>query len=83
MNSIILPNGLKKRAADCVTRAGVPLNKKAVLKALQDGILYPHCVPRHYGINIHKDVCAWVGVEPANLPRAASLFLIRKRRKLT
>jgi hypothetical protein len=72
MRSIILPNGLTKRTADCLTRAGVPLNKKAVLKALKDGTLYPHCVPRHYGIDTHKEVCDWAGIDPSSLLEESS-----------
>jgi hypothetical protein len=67
MRRIMLANGLKKRTAHSITRAGVPVTKKAVLKALKDGTLYPHCVPRHYGPNTHQEVCDWVGIKPADL----------------
>jgi hypothetical protein len=63
MKSIILPNGLTLRTANCLARIGVPVNKKAVLKAIKDGTLYPHCIPRHYGIATHKEICRWAGVE--------------------
>jgi hypothetical protein len=65
MKSIILPNGLTKRTAGCIERAGVKVNKKAVIKALKDGKLYPECIPRHYGPKTHREVCQWAGVDPA------------------
>jgi hypothetical protein len=64
MKSIILPNGLTLRTADCIKRAGVPVTKKAVVKAIRDGMLYPNCIPRHYGPATHREVCRWVGVDP-------------------
>jgi hypothetical protein len=67
MKSIMLPNGLTKRNADCLVRAGVAVNKKAVAKALQDGTLHVHCIPRHYGPRTHREVCAWAGVDPDSL----------------
>jgi len=67
MKSIILPNGLTRRTADCLTRVGVPVNKKAVIKALKAGTLYPNCIPRHYGPVTHMEVCRWVGIDPASL----------------
>lgn len=67
MKSIILANGLTQRTADSIARAGVRVNKKAVITAIKNGTLYPHCVPRHYGIASHKEVCRWLGVDPADL----------------
>jgi hypothetical protein len=67
MKPIILPNGLTKRTADCIAKARVPVNKKAVIKALKDGTLYLNCIPRHYGPDTHKEVCRWVGIDPASL----------------
>jgi hypothetical protein len=67
MKSILLPNGLTKRTADCLTRAGVAVNKKAVIKALKDRTLYPHCIPRHYGPDTHREVCDWAGIDPSTL----------------
>jgi len=67
MKSIILPNGLTQRTADCLVRAGVPVTKRAVMKALKDGTLHPNCIPRHYGPVTHKELCRWVGVDPSEL----------------
>jgi hypothetical protein len=64
MKSIILPNGLTLRTANNLKKAGVPINKRAVIKAIKDGTLYPHCVSRHYGIETHRQVCVWAGVNP-------------------
>jgi len=64
MKSIILPNGLTRRTADCIKRVGVKVNKKAVIKAIRDGTLYTNCIPRHYGPATHREVCSWAGVEP-------------------
>jgi hypothetical protein len=67
MKSIMLANGLTKRNADCLAKIGVPVNKKAVAKALKDGTLFVACIPRHYGPQTHREVCAWAGVDPASL----------------
>jgi hypothetical protein len=72
MKSIILPNGLTLRTANCIARAGVPVNKKEVIKALKNGTLYPHCIPRHYGIETHRQVCVWAGVDPSSLLPAST-----------
>jgi hypothetical protein len=72
MKSIILPNGLTRRTADCLTRVGIPINKKAVLKALRDGTLYPHCIPRHYGVASHQEVCRWAGVDQSTFLPSSS-----------
>ena len=63
MKSIILPNGLTRRTADCIKRVGVKVNKKAVIKAIKDRTLYANCIPRHYGPATHREVCRWAGVE--------------------
>jgi hypothetical protein len=72
MKLIILPNGLTQRTAGCLAKAGVPVNKKAVMKALRNGTLYPNCIPRHYGPVTHQEVCRWAGVDPSSLPSGSS-----------
>jgi hypothetical protein len=72
MKAIILPNGLTKRTADCIIKAGVQVNKKAVAKALKDGTLYLNCIPRHYGPETHLEVCRWAGVDPSSLLTGSS-----------
>jgi hypothetical protein len=72
MKSIILPNGLTLRTANCLKRAGVPINKRAVFKAIKEGTLYPHCIARHYGIETHRQVCVWAGVDPRDVSPVSS-----------
>ena len=64
MKSIRLANGLTRRTANCLTKAGIPLEKEAIVTALQDGTLYPHRQPRLYGRTTHREVCRWVGIDP-------------------
>ena len=45
---------------------GVKVNKKAVLKAIEEGKLYANCIPRHYGPATHQEVCRWAGLEIHN-----------------
>lgn len=64
MKSICLTNGLTRRTANCLTKAGIPLEKEAIVMALLDGTLYPHRQPRLYGSITHREVCRWVGIDP-------------------
>jgi hypothetical protein len=64
---IILPSGLTRRTTNCLTKAGFPIEKKAILEALKNGTLYPHLNPRHYGKYTHREVCRWAGVDASTL----------------
>lgn len=52
--------GLSRRTQRCLTAAGIPLDKQAVLHALRTGALTwgTPC----YGRKTHLDVCAWLGI---------------------
>ncbi|HZI32328.1 MAG TPA: hypothetical protein VFF11_08290 [Candidatus Binatia bacterium] len=67
MKSIILSNGLTRRTTNCLTKAGIPIEKKAIIKALQNGTLYPHLSPRNYGKYTHREVCRWAGISKSTL----------------
>jgi hypothetical protein len=53
---------LPTRARNCLTAAGIPLDRQAVLHALRTGALSwrTPC----YGRYTHRDVCLWLGVDP-------------------
>lgn len=72
MKSIILPNGLTRRTTTCLTKAGIPIEKEAIIKALKDGTLYPYRNPRNYGKCTHREVCRWAGVDASTLPPPSS-----------
>jgi hypothetical protein len=67
MKPIILPNGLTRKTANCLTKAGIPIEKKAIIEALKNGTLYPYRNPRNYGKYTHREVCRWVGVDASTL----------------
>jgi hypothetical protein len=67
MKSIILPNGLTRRTANCLTKAGIPIEKEAIIKALKNGTLYPYRNLRNYGKYTHREVCRWAGVDASTL----------------
>ena len=48
MKPISFPSGLTRRTANCLTKAGIPIEKKAIIKALKNGTLHPHRSPRNY-----------------------------------
>jgi hypothetical protein len=52
--------GLSRRTQRCLTAAGIPLDKQAVLQALRTGALSwgTPC----YGKKTHLDVCAWLDI---------------------
>jgi len=62
-------NGLPKRINSLLTKAGIPIEKKAIVHALQTGKLYVYHWPPNYGRYTHRDVCQWAGVDPATLPK--------------
>lgn len=70
MKPIKLPNGLTRKTANCLTKAGIPIEKKAIIKALKNGTLYPHRNPRNYGKYTHREICRWAGIDESTL-RAA------------
>jgi hypothetical protein len=54
--------GLPRRVRNCLTAAGIPLDKQAVLEAFRTGALSWR-TPL-YGKYTHRDVCHWLGVDP-------------------
>src|ERR1035441_7116835 len=56
MKLISLPSGLTRKTANCLTKAGIPIEKEAIIKALKNGTLYPHRNPRNYGKCMHREV---------------------------
>ena len=68
MKSVLLKSGLSKRTQRCLTVAGFPIEKEAIIHALQAGELYPHYWPPTYGKYTHIEVCRWAGVDPTTVP---------------
>jgi len=56
-------NGLPTRANRCLSTAGIPAEKEAVLHALKTGALYPYFRPTLYGKKTHHEVCRWAGLD--------------------
>jgi hypothetical protein len=56
-------NRLSKRANCCLSTAGIPAEKEAVLHALKTGALYPYFRPALYGKKTHQEVCRWAGLD--------------------
>jgi len=56
-------NGLSARANHCLSAAGIPAEKEAVLHALETGALYPYFRPALYGKKTHHEVCRWAGLD--------------------
>jgi hypothetical protein len=56
-------NGLSARANRCLSSAGIPAEKEAVLHALKTGALYPYFRPALYGKKTHQEVCRWAGLD--------------------
>ncbi|HXT41545.1 MAG TPA: hypothetical protein VN887_16180 [Candidatus Angelobacter sp.] len=50
-----------------MTKAGIPIAKKAIIKALKTGKLYPYRWPPNYGKYTHVEVCRWVGTDSQTL----------------
>ena len=69
MKSKHLPNCLPKRINSLLTKAGIPIEKKAIIHALLTGKLYVYHWPANYGKFTHRDVCQWAGIDPATLPK--------------
>jgi hypothetical protein len=61
-------NGLSKRANRCLSTAGIPAEKEAVLHALKTGALYPYFRPSLYGRKTHEEVCRWAGLDESFRP---------------
>jgi hypothetical protein len=59
-------NGLSPRAKSCLTAAGIPLEKQAVLHALRTGALSWRTTL--YGEYTHRDVCRWLGLDESFRP---------------
>lgn len=56
-------NGLSARANRCLSTAGIPAEKEAVLHALKTGALYPYFRPALYGKKTRQEVCRWAGLD--------------------
>lgn len=56
-------NGLSVRANRCLSTAGIPAEREAVLHALKTGALYPYFRPTLYGKKTHQEVCRWAGLD--------------------
>lgn len=61
-------HGLSWRAIRCLVTAGVAVEKAAVLRALNEGALYPFVRPTLYGKKTHQEVCRWAGVDESYRP---------------
>jgi hypothetical protein len=57
-------NGLSARANRCLFNAGIPIDKQAIIYALQTGKLYPFDWPPNYVTITHFEVCRWAGIDP-------------------
>jgi hypothetical protein len=68
MKASILPNGLTRKTTNCLTKAGIPIEREFIIKALKDGTLYPHRNPRNYGKYTHREICRWAGIVRTTLP---------------
>ena len=53
---------LSRKTINCLTKAGIPIEKSEIIKALKNGTLYPHRYPRNYGKYTHREVCRWAGL---------------------
>jgi hypothetical protein len=67
MKPISFPSGLTRRAANCLTKAGIPIDKQVIIRALKTGKLYPFRWPPNYGIYTHVEVCRWAGIDAKTL----------------
>lgn len=71
MKANLHANGLSVRANRCLSTAGVPAEKEAVIEAIKAGVLYPFFRPTLYGKKTHQEICRWIGVDAsfvASLP---------------
>jgi hypothetical protein len=66
------PNGLTRKTANCLTKAGIPIEKMTIIKVLKNGTLYPHRNHRNYGKYTHREVYHWAGVDESTLPPFSS-----------
>jgi len=72
MKALKSQNGLTRKTVNCLIKAGIPIEKNAILKALKSGKLYPHRIPRNYGKYTHREICRWVGIESEYRGKTAS-----------
>jgi hypothetical protein len=56
----------------CLSNAGIPMNKKAIVRALKTGRLYPFRWPPNYGKSTHAELCHWAGIDARILSHPAS-----------
>jgi diadenosine tetraphosphate (Ap4A) HIT family hydrolase len=54
-------NALSARANRCLSTAGIPAEREAVLHALRTGALRPFFRPPLYGKRTHSELCRWTG----------------------
>jgi hypothetical protein len=67
MTSSLPPNGLSRRTIRCLLKAGIPINKQGIIRALKTGRIYPFHWPPNYGKYTHVDVCRWAGIDEKTL----------------
>jgi hypothetical protein len=75
MKAIILPNGLTRKTTNCLTKAGIVIEKKAIAKALKTGTIYPYYWPASYGLKTHLELCRWAGIDANTQLSPASEWL--------
>ena len=68
MKPTLLANALSVRANKCLALAGIPVEKEAVRRALEAGVLFPFLRPALYGKKTHQEVCRWAGLKETFLP---------------
>lgn len=56
-------NGLSARSSRCLSTAGIPGEKLAVMQALQTGALRPGKRPANYGTQTHAELRCWADVD--------------------
>jgi len=69
MNSKLLANGLSKRTNNLLFKAGIAIEKSAIVQALKAGKLQVYRWPPNYGKYTHREVCQWAEVDPISLPQ--------------
>ena len=67
MKSKLLPNGLSRRANRCLLNAGIPINKRVIIRFLKTGKLFPFHWPPNYGKYTDLEVCRWAGIDDREL----------------
>ena len=61
------PQGLPKRIETLLTKAGIPIEKNAIVDALGSGKISLNHWPPSYGLISHRKLCSWAGVDPGTI----------------